>query len=261
MRAAAATVLGAELMGQLENKVALVTGGASGLGAADAAKLAERGARVVISDVAEAAGLKTTAAIPGSLFLQHDVRDEDRWIAVIDEIRQRFGRLDILVNNAGICAYGTIEETPLEQYRLINAVISEGTFLGCKHAIPLMKAGGGGSIINVASIAATRGFAPVTSYSAAKGAVLALTRTVAVHCSEQGYDIRCNVILPGAHDTPMTRAALVDGPEHEAGFDPIRLGLQGDPVDVANLVAFLASDDSRRITGTSIVIDHGQTAK
>ncbi len=248
-------------MERLAGKVAVVTGAASGLGAADAALMAEQGATVVLTDIDEETGRATAEAIPRSLFLPHDVRDEARWIAVIGETMDRFGRLDVLVNNAGIVAYSTIEETTLEQYRLINAVISEGTFLGCKHAIPAMRKGAGGSIINIASIAASRGFAPVTSYSAAKGAVVALTRTVAVHCQDKGYAIRCNAILPGAHDTPMTRAALVDGPETEAGFDPIRLGLQGDPSDVANLVAFLASDESRRITGTTIVIDNGQTAK
>ena len=246
---------------RLAGKVAMVTGAASGLGAADAALLAEQGAQVVLTDIDEEGGRATAEVIAGSIFLPHDVRDEANWISVIDETLQHFGRLDVLVNNAGIVAYSTIEETTLEQYRLINSVVSEGTFLGCKHAIPAMRRTAGGSIINIASIAAIRGFAPVTSYSAAKGAVVALTRNVAVYCQEKGYAIRCNAILPGAHDTPMTRAALVEGPAAEAGFDPIRLGLQGDPVDVANLVAFLASDESRRITGTTIVIDNGQTAK
>ena len=248
-------------MGRVVGKVAIVTGAASGLGAADAATLAREGASVVLTDVNETQGRLVAASIPNSIFLKHDVRDEAAWIAIIEATLVKFGRLDILVNNAGVVAYGSVEETSLEQYRWINAVISEGTFLGCKHAIPAMRRGGGGSIINIASIAASRGFALVPSYTAAKGAVVALTRSVAVHCKEEGYGIRCNAILPGAHDTPMTRAVLTDGIEDAAGFDPIRNGLQGDPQDVANLVLFLASDEASRITGTTHVIDNGQTAQ
>jgi 3(or 17)beta-hydroxysteroid dehydrogenase len=248
-------------MNRVLDKVAIVTGAASGLGAADAALLANEGATVILTDLNEELGRSVSMKIPRSIFLAQDVCDEARWIALIQETITRFGRLDILVNNAGIVTYSNIEETTLEQYRKINAVISEGTFLGCKHAIGAMKRGAGGSIINMSSIAATRGFASVTSYTAAKGAVVSLTRNVATHCLEHGYAIRCNAILPGAHDTPMTRAALIEGPAAESGFDPIRMGLQGAPIDVANLVLFLASDESRRITGTSVVIDNGQTAK
>lgn len=248
-------------MGRVAGKVAIVTGAASGLGAADAATLAREGASVILTDLNEELGQSVAASIQGSMFLKHDVRDEGSWVSVIDAAMTHFGRLDILVNNAGVVAYGTVEEVSLEQYRWINAVISEGTFLGCKHAIPAMQRSGGGSIVNISSIAASRGFALVPSYSAAKGAVVALTRSVAVHCNEQGNGVRCNAILPGAHDTPMTRAVLDDGIEEAAGFDPIRNGEQGNPQDVANLVLFLASDEAARITGTTHVIDNGQTAQ
>lgn len=139
--------------------------------------------------------------------------------------------------------------------------MSEGTFLGCKHAIPAMASSGGGSIINVSSVAAIKGVGVIPAYTAAKGAILALTRSVAVHCQEQRYNIRCNAIVPGAHDTPMTQAALAQLPQEEAGLEQIQAWGQGRPEDVANLVLFLASDESRQITGTSIVIDNGETMK
>jgi 3(or 17)beta-hydroxysteroid dehydrogenase len=139
--------------------------------------------------------------------------------------------------------------------------MSEGTFLGCKHAIPLMARSGGGSIVNVSSVAAIKGIGVIPAYSAAKGAILALSRSVAVHCQERGYHIRCNAIVPGAHDTPMTVAALAGLPDEEAGLAQIQAQGQGAPRDVANLILFLASDESRQITGTHFVIDNGETMK
>lgn len=248
-------------MGRVGGKVAIVTGAASGLGAADARRLAEEGAKVVLTDINRDQGEAVAAEIEGSLFLQHDVRDEQQWQSVVSKTLEHFGRLDVLVNNAGVVAFTPIEETPLEQYRFLNAVMNEGTFLGCKHAIPAMRDSGGGSIINVSSVAALKGVAPIPSYTAAKGAIRALTRNVAVRCQEQGYNIRCNVILPGAHDTPMTRAALEGLPESEAGLDQIHQQGQGRPEDVANLVLFLASEESRQITGAEFVIDNGETMK
>lgn len=165
----------------------------------------------------------------------------------------------MLVNNAGLVRFGSVEDTTLEDFRFLNAVMAEGTFLGCKHAIPAMARSGGGSIVNIASVAALKGISPIIAYTAAKGAILAMTRSIAVHCQEQGYGIRCNVILPGAHDTPMTAAALASLDDAAAGLEQIHNHGQGKPEDVGNLVVFLASDESRHITGTSVVIDNGET--
>lgn len=248
-------------MGRVDGKVAIITGAASGLGAADARRLAQEGATVILTDVNKALGESVCASIPNSLFITHDVRDEGQWQAVIAEVMKRYGRLDILVNNAGVVAFTSIEDTPLEQYRFLNAVMSEGTFLGCKHAIPAMRKSGGGSIINVSSVAALKGVGTIASYTAAKGAIRALTRSVAVHCQEQNYGIRCNVILPGAHDTPMTRSALEQLSGEAAGLEQIQQHGQGTPEDVANLVLFLASEESRQVTGAEYVIDNGETMK
>jgi 3(or 17)beta-hydroxysteroid dehydrogenase len=245
--------------GRVEGKVAIVTGAASGLGAADARMLAEEGAKVVLTDINDEQGRAVAAAIPGAVFLHHDVRSEDEWVQVIAETERLHGRCDILVNNAGVVRFTSVEETTLEEFRWQNQIMSEGTFLGCKHVIPLMKKGGGGSIINMASVAAIKGVGPIISYSAAKGAIRSMSRTVAVYCQERNYNIRCNVLLPGAHDTPMTAAALALMPPTEPGLAQMQSRGQGKPEDVGYLVLFLASDESRQITGAEFVIDNGET--
>jgi 3(or 17)beta-hydroxysteroid dehydrogenase len=248
-------------MGRVDGKVALITGAASGLGAADARRLAAEGAKVVLTDMNAALGRKTVADIPGALFLEHDVRDEARWAEVVAETMRSFGALHILVNNAGLVKFSHIEECSLDEFRLQTQVMLEGTFLGCKHAVPAIAASGGGAIINMSSVAATKGIGVIPAYSAAKGGIISLTRSVAVHCQEKGYGIRVNAIVPGAHDTPMTRQALADLPPEEAGLEQIQAQGQGRPEDVANLVLFLASDEGRQITGTAITIDNGETMK
>jgi 3(or 17)beta-hydroxysteroid dehydrogenase len=250
------------MAGRVQGKVAIVTGGGSGLGRADALALAREGARVVVTDINEVGGKETAEAIgPAALFLRHDVRDEADWQRVIAETVRAFGRLDVLVNNAGLVVFKHVEECTLEDFRRLNAVMSEGTFLGCKHAIGAMRASGGGSIINVSSVAALKGLAPIVAYTAAKGAIRSMTRSVAVHCQDRGDKIRCNVILPGAHDTPMTQQAFAELPRSEAGLAQTNARGQGAPADVANLVLFLASDESRQITGAEFVIDNGETAR
>ena len=247
--------------GRVESKVALVTGAASGLGAADAQRLAEEGAKVVLTDVNEEMGREVASTIPGSLFLKHDVRDEQRWKAVIAETMSHFGRLDILVNNAGLVQFADIEQIELEAFRFENAVMTEGTLLGCKHAIPAMRLGGGGSIINVSSVGAIKGVGEIVAYAAAKGAILAMTRSIAVHCQNHRYNIRCNAIAPGAHETPMTAQAMQQVAGDSNGMDQIKNLGQGQPVDVANLVLFLASDESRNINGAQLVIDNCETIR
>lgn len=248
-------------MSRVNGKVVLVTGGASGLGAADARLLAAQGAQVIITDLNEVQGEAVAAQIPGALFLKHDVASEDQWVSVLDEVMQRFGRLDVLVNNAGFVNFATVEEQSLEEFRRHMRVMAEGTFLGCKHAIKLMKERGG-SIINISSVAAVKGIAEVFAYTAAKAAIAAMGRSIAIHCQDKGYPIRCNTILPGAHDTPMTAKALSElaGADTDALTQLHDVG-QGKPEDVANLVVFLASDESRQINGAQLVIDNGETIK
>ena len=175
--------------------------------------------------------------------------------AVVDE----FGGLDVLVNNAGIAFIATPETTTLEQFRLANAVMSEGVFLGCRAAIGAMKLRGGGSIINMSSVASHLGYPVFFAYSAAKGAVRAMTKSIAVHCQMNGYDIRCNSIHPGSIDTPMVHSARAElgmeppDPDKKDPGDPVGIGR---PEDVANLVLYLASDESRFMNGAELMLDN-----
>jgi len=251
--------------GRVEGKVAIVTGGASGIGAETCRRLAAEGAQVLPTDVNEELLAQVAAEIGERADpVAHDVSDEDRWREVVAHALERHGRLDILVNNAGIAVQGTIEDTPLETWRRIHAVNAEGVFLGCKHAIPAMRASGGGSIVNISSLAALRGTPIYAAYSASKGAVCALSRTVAIHCIERGDPIRCNSIHPGGVNTPMVHALVKQGTGLDvASMDPavVRQNLgMGDPVDIANLILFLASDESAYVNGAELCIDGGATA-
>ncbi|MBU6212316.1 MAG: SDR family oxidoreductase [Gammaproteobacteria bacterium] len=247
-------------MGRVVNKVAIVTGGSQGLGKADCEALVREGAKVMITDIKTAEGEQLAADLNAqragsAAFLQHDVRDESRWEFVVGETVKQFGRLDILVNNAGLVIPATPESTTLEQFRLHNAVMSEGVFLGCKHAIPAMHTTGGGSIINMASVATHLGYPVFFAYSAAKGAVRGMTKAIAVWCQMQKYNIRCNSVHPGATDTPMVAEAnkLLGIPDEF--YTQSGPGL-GRPLDVANVVVFLASDESRFINGAELVLDN-----
>lgn len=246
-------------MGKMHGKVALITGGASGLGAEDARVLAREGAKVVITDVQDALGAEVAASIPDCLYLHHDVRDEARWGEVVAEAIAAFGRLDTLVNNAGLVKFGTVEELSYADFKFQLDVMLDGTFLGCKAALPHMSKDGSGSIINMASVAGVKGISTIPAYSAAKAGIIGMTRSIAVHCQEQKYGIRVNALVPGGIKTPMTAQALAQLPTDSAGLDQINnMGL-GDPADIANMVLYLASNDGRFITGTSITIDNGET--
>lgn len=250
-------------MGRVAGKVALVTGGGSGLGAADCEALAREGAQVVVTDVKlEPAQAVADRIGGGAIALALDVADEDQWIATIRTIEDRFGRLDILVNNAGVVLSADVEDTTLDQFRWVNAIMTDGVFLGCKHAIPLMNKGDGGSIINMSSTGALLGYPIFFAYSAAKGAVRAMTKSIAVMCQEKGYKIRCNSVHPGAIETPMVQTAegRVDQPR-EIPDGVLPPGTPGHPKDVAALVLFLASDESRFVTGAELVIDNGVTIR
>jgi len=248
-------------MGRLAGKVAIVTGAAKGLGEADARLFAAEGARIILTDVDEAAGARVADEI-GSVaeFIRQDVRDEDGWRELIADVMARYGRLDVLVNNAGVVEPGTIETTTAEEYRFVMAVSADGTFFGCKHAIPAMRASGGGSIINMASIASIQGEALVAAYSAAKGAVEALTRSVAVHCAQGRMNIRCNSVHPSGMDTPMVRGfggkVMAAGLAPPPGASPHGASPLGAAKDIAYAVLYLASDESRFVSGQRIIVDN-----
>jgi len=247
-------------MGRLDGKIAIVTGGATGLGRADTEALVREGARVVATDINEPAGhelaARLNAARPGSaLFLAQDVRDEARWTQVVAECVSHFGGLHVLVNNAGVVVIATPETCTLEQFRLQNQVMSEGVFLGCRSSIPAIRASGGGSIINMSSMASHLGYPVYFAYSAAKGAVRAMTKSVAIHCQTNKYGIRCNSIHPGAIETQMVRDATRELGMEMSMWEQSPTGL-GQPSDVANLVVFLASDESRYINGAEILVDN-----
>lgn len=250
-------------MGRLENKVAVITGAAKGLGEADARLFVQEGAKVVMTDVDATAGEALARDLgDNAIFLKHDVRNEDEWVRVIDEAVSRFGRLDILVNNAGVVEVGNIESQTTEEWRFVNAVSADGTFFGCKYAVKAMKESGGGSIVNMASLASLQGEPIFAAYCAAKGAVEALTRAVAVHCAQMKYNIRCNSIHPAGIQTPMVADVPVKmAKAMEQGFQPPTMQATGEtrlgePNDVANAVVFLASDESKFINGTRIVVDN-----
>ncbi len=252
------------MTGRVHGKVAVVTGGASGLGKADAEALAREGATVVITDVNDE-GRQVAAEIAKATgatvaFKHQDVSNEARWQEVIDEVEAEFGGLDVLVNNAGIVVIATPEDTSLEQFRKVNAVMNEGVFLGCRAAIPAMRKRGGGSIINMSSVASHLGYPVFFAYGAAKGAVRAMTKSIAVHCQMNGYNIRCNSLHPGAIDTPMVHQANealgMPPPDPDSEEDPVGIGRAED---VANLVVYLASDESRFMNGSEILLDNALT--
>ncbi len=248
-------------MGRVEGKVVLITGAASGVGKENALLLAREGARVVLTDV-NVEGVQVVAKEIGAsaLALQHDISSEDDWKKVLSATLEKFGRLDVLVNNAAILAFGTIEDTTLETWQKMQRINADGYFLGCKYGVAAMK-DQGGAIINMASLAAIAGMPSFCAYSASKGAVTALTRSVAAHCKQRGYKVRCNSVHPDGILTPMVANLM-------AGVDPSTLGeIKGDPMarmclpqDIANLVLFLASDESRFINGSELRIDNGQLA-
>ncbi len=230
-----------------------MTGAASGIGRADALVLAREGARVVITDLNEDAGRALEKEIGDSaLFVRHDISSEDDWKAVITAAEGRFGRISGLVNNAGVLLMASIEDTTIDQWRRINSVNSEGYFLGCKHGVTAMKAGGG-SIVNMSSVAAW-GLPFAAAYSASKGAVAALTNSVAIHCRGAGYRIRCNSIHPDGVLTPMVLPMLGNPDPATVNYDADPTTRFCDPSDVANLVLFLISDESRFISGAQIRI-------
>ncbi len=255
-------------MGRVADKVALVTGGASGIGRATAELLAREGAVVVLSDVQDEAGDETVAAIAAAggkaAYLHHDVTDEAAWIRIIETVRADHGRLDVLVNNAGVSgASGVpVEEIALEQWRATMAVNLDGVFLGVKHGVAAMKESGG-SIINTSSILGFVGLSLTSAYSASKGGVRLLSKAVAMECAARGLNIRVNSVHPGFIDTPMIGGAIQrGGPERrEAILNSQPTGEMGRPEDIAEGILYLASDAAKFVTGSELVIDGGYLAR
>ena len=257
-------------MKRLEGKVAIITGGASGIGQGTAELFAKEGAKVVITTdarVVEGKALAEKIKKEGgeAIFLKLDVTKENDWKNVIGEVIKRYGKLNILVNNAGVALDKTIEETSLADWNWQMDINSTGVFLGTKYAIEAMKGNGElCSIINRGSVDAIIGVPDEAAYCASKGAVRLLTKAVAVNCGKMGYTIRVNAVHPGAVDTPMLfeGISLSDRKEYlerETSSHPV--GFIGEPIDIAYMDLYLASDESRWVTGADFIIDGGYTAR
>lgn len=253
-------------MDRVRGKVAIVTGGAGGLGRAQALLLAKEGAKVVVSDnekdPGEKAAQEITAQGGDAVFMLHDVSDEAQWREVIDKTLEVFGKLDILVNNAGVMLWKSIQETSLQEWRWLISINLDGVFLGTKHAMEAMKKSGGGSIINISSVAGIVGTLDTSAYHASKGAVRIFTKAAALECSKAGYDynIRVNSIHPGVIRTPMVDELMKDEQKMKTALSWHPIGHFGEPEDIAYGVLYLASDESKFVTGAELVIDGGWTA-
>ena len=256
--------------GRVAGKVVLITGGASGIGLASAEACAREGAVVVITDVnakeGEAQASRLATAGLKVEFARQDAASEADWKRTVDEVLDRHGRLDVLVNNAGVAVIAPIDQETLEGWRRTQAVNMEGVFLGTREAVRAMKERGG-SIINISSIEGIIGDPMIPAYNASKGGVRIFTKSVALYCAQQGYGIRVNSVHPGYVGTPLVENALNALPAEQVAalqqdlIARIPLGRIAEPSEIANVVLFLASDESSYMTGSELVVDGGYTAK
>lgn len=251
-------------MARLQGKVALITGAASGFGRAAAELFVAEGAQVILTDRSD--GAAAAAALgPKARFLPLDVTKEEQWQSVIADVSAKEGRLDVLVNNAGIGLHRSVTEMTLAEWRLVQAVNSDGVFLGCKHAIPVMRAGGGGSIVNVASVAGKVGAPQMSAYCASKGAVTLFTKALAMEAAYGRWNIRVNSVHPAYVETALVQAHINGSREPEKtrrfleSLHPI--GHMGAVEDVAQAILYLASDESKFTTGSELLVDGGLTAQ
>ena len=251
-------------MERVSGKIALVTGGASGIGRASAIMLAAQGARVAVSDI-DLDGARAVADEIGAnaVAIAHDVTDETAWTMALDTVVAAFGGLHVLVNCAGTAISGTVEETSLEDWRNLHALDLDSVFLGCKYAIRHIAASGGGSIVNISSISGIIAGHNLAAYNSAKAGVRHLTKSVALHCARQANQIRCNSVHPAFVDTPILDNILKRGTRDE-GLErlaqQIPLGIVAEADDVAYAVVYLASDESRFMTGSELILDGGISA-
>ncbi|HEX2887352.1 glucose 1-dehydrogenase [Vineibacter terrae] len=255
------------MAGRVAGKVAVITGGASGLGLAAAKLMAAEGAQVVITDIQQDKGQQAAREIGGdALFLEHNVASESSWTVAIDRAVERFGKINVLVNSAGIAGPdGSIEQVSLRQFQRMMAVNAEGTFLGCQNAVRVMKGNGElNSIVNISSVAGLVSGWQMACYSPSKAAVRLLTKSVALHCARAGYPIRCNSVHPAFIDTPMVQGGIdADSDPDKARKRLVRMvpmGRIGEPNDIGYMILYLASDESKFTTGAEMVIDGGCTA-
>ncbi len=248
---------------RLRDKVCLISGGAKGLGAAQARILAQEGGLVAIGDLLEKESSELVNEIsigcPNAISMRLDVTSEKDWTEVIDSVIEKFGRLDVLVNNAGIYQRATVDETTADDWDNLMNVNARGVFLGTRAAIPVMKHNGSGSIINISSIAGLVGSMTQAAYNASKGAVRLLTKATAIQYAKDG--IRANSIHPGLMETDMLTQVLPSTNDREHRLEITPIPRFGTPADVAYGVVFLASDESSYVTGTELVIDGGLTAQ
>ncbi|MGA0885676.1 MAG: glucose 1-dehydrogenase [Ilumatobacteraceae bacterium] len=259
------------MSGRVSGKVAIVTGGASGIGRACSILLAAEGASVVVTDIQDDAGRAVASEIEAAggsaSYLHHDVTSEDEWKVVAASVMESHGRIDVLVNNAGIGIGGSILDMEMSDWSRQMAINVDGVFLGMKHCIPGMRDTGGGSIINMSSVAGLRGSPRLAGYNATKGAVRLLTKGVALECARERWNVRVNSVHPGIIETPIwdTVGAALSRAENTSidvaavAQASVPTGVLGQPTDIANGVLFLASDDSSYMTGSEIVIDAGMS--
>jgi len=250
-------------MGRVENKVALVTGGAGGIGSAIVKLLVQKGATVVIADTDHNKGHALAAEVgKQALYLPLDVTEENQWLRTLETVLLKFGQLNVLVNNAGFLEPSELDETSVALWQKTLAVNATSVFLGCKYGVESMKKTGG-AIVNMASTAVPRPGTTFLAYSAAKAAVVSLTKTVALDCAHNNYGIRCNVVLPGAVDTDMLRNNKEPDQSDEDFIGSViaryPMGRIGQPEDIAEAVLFLVSDDSAFMTGAELRVDGGST--
>ncbi|MEK9752523.1 MAG: glucose 1-dehydrogenase [Rhodospirillaceae bacterium] len=252
-------------MRRFAGKSALVTGAASGIGRAVAERLIAEGARVAVCEIDRARGIAAAAALSeAALFVELDVTREDSWQAAVAAALDAFGKLDVLVNSAGVIVFKSIEDTSLEDWRRVMAINLDGTFLGCKFAVETMQRTGGGAIVNMSSVSGLVGGAKLAAYNASKGGVRLLTKSVALHCANKGYGIRCNSVHPSFTETPMLDdiAAGTREPEKARAVmaGQVPLGRIAEAGEIAAMIAYLASDEAAFVTGAEFVIDGGLTA-
>ena len=249
-------------MGRLDGKVAIISGGARGQDAAEARLFAREGAKVVVADIEDAEGAQVVADIResggDSTYIHLDAASEEDWRSAVETAVSTYGKLDILVNNAGIRGPSRIEEASDQDWERVVEINQRGVFLGTRQAVPAMRTAGGGSIVNISSVAAMRGRGSA-AYSATKGAVRTFSKVTAIHYAKD--NIRCNSVHPGPIDTAFFGDALADPATREEVARPIPLGRLGTPDDVAYAVLYLASDESSFATGSELVIDGGRTAQ